>query len=223
MGTDIRIALVHAMQESIAPIHAALAREFPQAWPFDLLDGGLAPDRASGGVEIDEELDRRFLALAEYAVTARARAILFTCSAFGRQIDLVKAAYPDLVIRKPNEAMIAAASGYGRIGLIASFAPTLRSMASEFPHPERLRPILAAGALEALQAGEGHAHDQSVLQAAAAYADQIDCFALAQFSIARAASPLEAAFGKPVLTTPGLAARELRLALYEGPTGFHTT
>jgi hypothetical protein len=210
---QVRIALIHAMQESIAPIRVALAQEFPQAEPFDLLDTTLASDRSNGGREVDEELDRRFMALTAYALDARACAILFTCSAFGSQIDRVRAKHPSTIIRKPNEAMIAAVSHYKRIGLIASFAPTLASMMNEFPEPERLRPILAMEALDALRAGDGEAHDYHVKKTAAAFADQVDCFALAQFSTARAAPSLEVAYGKPVLATPNLAARELRLAL----------
>ena len=67
--------------------------------------------------------------------------ILFTCSAFGPCIDAVAgAAWPRVPVLKPNEAMIddavRAARAFGRrgrIGLIATFAPTLASMPAEFP------------------------------------------------------------------------------------------
>ncbi|MDM7955771.1 arylsulfatase [Blastomonas sp.] len=212
----MRVALIHAMQESIEPIRLALAREFPQAQPFDLLDSALAVDRAAGGPEIEAELDRRFLALTDYAIALQAGAVLFTCSAFGRQIDLVGSTHPGLIVRKPNEAMIRSANRYARIGLVASFEPTLHSMAQEFEHPERLRLILAKGALDALRRGDGAQHDALVCQAASEHAEQVDCFALAQFSIARAAPLLELRYARPVLTTPAMAARDLFTAMAGG-------
>jgi len=50
-------------------------------------------------------------------------------------------------VLKPNEAMIGqAAAKCRKIGLLATFAPTLVSMPGEFPHPSRSCQKLAAGA-----------------------------------------------------------------------------
>ncbi len=69
----------------------------------------------------------RFLALARYAERDGAAAILFTCSAFGPCIDAVKQALPNIPVLKPNEAMIEeAVEAGGTVGLLATFAPTLR-------------------------------------------------------------------------------------------------
>ncbi len=40
-----RIALIHALAESVAPSHAAFARIWPEAYAYDLLDTSLAVDR----------------------------------------------------------------------------------------------------------------------------------------------------------------------------------
>ena len=57
-------------------------------------------------------------------------------------------------VLKPNEAMVdeavALAAG-GRIGLIASFAPTLASMPAEFPSGVDLVTALSAEAMDALE------------------------------------------------------------------------
>ena len=119
-------------------------------------------------------------------------------------------------VLKPNEAMIEEAAAQGRrVGLLASFGPTLDSMPAEFAAlaPQvALVPALAQGALAALDAGDGMAHDEAVARAAVDLQD-CDAIALAQFSLARAAPLVAAVTGRPVLTTPDTAVRKLRRLL----------
>jgi Asp/Glu/hydantoin racemase len=208
----MRIALIHALRHSPPPIEAAFAALWPEPQLMNLLDDSLSADLARDGC-ITEAICQRFLALSRYATSTGAAAILFTCSAFGPCIDRIKQAHPDIPVLKPNEAMIEEAVACGRrIGLLASFAPTLQSMPSEFPDGVELRPQLAAGALAALDAGDGATHDHLVGEAAANLRD-CDVVALAQFSLARARGQVAASSGRPVLTTPESAVRKLRRLL----------
>lgn len=210
-----RIALIHALPHSVAPINDAMARDWPDARRMNLLDDSLSADLARSGA-LDDVMTARFVALGDYAAANGADAILFTCSAFGPCIDAVKRRLAPMAVLKPNEAMIdeaasAVRAGAGRVGLVASFAPTLVSMAPEFPPDVPLRTALAAGALEALDRGDTRAHDQAVLDAAQALVAQgCTVIALAQFSLARAHALLAATLGLPVLTTPDSAVRSLR-------------
>ncbi len=206
------VTLIHALRHSPPPIEAAFARLWPEARLRNLLDDGLSADLAAQG-GLTPAMTERFLALARYAVGSGTQAILFTCSAFGPCIEACAREFPDIPVLKPNEAMIedAVALG-GRIGLLASFAPTLASMPSEFPPEIALRPMLAEGALAALDAGEPARHDALAAQAARSLRD-CDAVALAQFSLARAADAVAAATGRPVLTTPDCAVRKLRRVL----------
>jgi hypothetical protein len=211
-----RIALIHALEASMAPINAAFARDWPEAVRMNLLDDSLSADLARAG-RIDDSMTARFVALADYAVAQGAQSILFTCSAFGPCIDAVKARLAPMTVLKPNEAMIVEAVARARalggrpIGLVASFAPTLDTMPAEFPPGTELRVAHAAGALEALQAGQPAVHDAAVAAAAAKLAGQgCGLIALAQFSLARAASAVAARTALPVLTTPDSALRLLR-------------
>jgi rhodanese-related sulfurtransferase len=114
-------------------------------------------------------------------------------------------------VLKPNEAMIDDAVRAGRrIGLVASFAPTLASMPAEFPPGTEIHPVLAEGALAALNHGDTATHDRLVAEAAQRVAADCDVIALAQFSLARAAPAVEQVVRVPVLTTPGSAVRALR-------------
>ena len=212
----MRIALIHALRHSVAPSEEAFSRLWPGASLMNLLDDSLAADLARDG-RLTPAMSARFLVLARYAADAGADGILFTCSAFGPAINACAAALAPLPVLTPNEAMVeeAAALG-GRVGLLASFAPTLASMEAEFPPGVELRTALAEGALAALDAGDGAGHDRIAVVAATQGLAGCDAVALAQFSLARAAPAVAAATGRPVLTTPDSAVRKLA-ALLGGP------
>ena len=207
----VRVALIHALAHSVAPINAAFERDWPDATRMNLLDDSLSADLDASPAGLDARMTERFLALAGYALDTGAQGILFTCSAFGPCIDAVKRRWPDVPVLKPNEAMIEEAARIGgRIGLVSSFAPTLASMPAEFPANITLTCSLAEGALEALDRGDVDTHDALVARAAERIAAQCDAIALAQFSLARAAPAVERVVGVPVLTTPGSAVQALR-------------
>lgn len=206
-----RIALLHALAHSVAPINEALARDWPDAQRMNLMDDSLSADLAAAGT-LDAAMHQRFERLADYAFDAGCDAILFTCSAFGPCIEAVARRHAPKPVLKPNEAMVAEAVAHGGpIGLVASFAPTLASMPPEFPPGTDLRCALAAGALDALNAGDVASHDARVADAAATLAAQgCRVIALAQFSLARARAAVAARTGLPVLTTVDSAVAELK-------------
>lgn len=210
-----RIALIHALAHSVAPINDALARDWPQCVRMNLLDDSLSADLARSCGGLDAVMHARFAMLTDYAAGTGADAILFTCSAFGPCIDAAKRRHPSIPVLKPNEAMVDEAAATGRrIGLVASFAPTLASMPAEFPPGVPLQTRLAEGALAALDRGDTAAHDAAVAEAAAALvAEGCEVIALAQFSLARARPVVEARCGVPVLTTVDSAVRALRARL----------
>lgn len=212
-----RIALIHALAHSVPPINAAFERDWPEALRMNLLDDSLSADLAREGRGLDAAMHERFQRLAQYAVDTGAQGILFTCSAFGPCIEAVARRHAGMPVLKPNEAMIAeAAAGAetGKLGLIATFRPTLESMPPEFPAGVELVLALAEGALDALDAGDTQTHDERVAAQARALRDQgCSRIALAQFSMARARAACEAGSGLPVLTTVDSAVRALRTRL----------
>ena len=210
-----RIALIHALAHSVEPINTALARDWPEATRMNLLDDSLSADLARSGQGLDASMHERFERLAQYALDSGANGILFTCSAFGPCIEAVARRHPSVPVLKPNEAMVAeAAVGAGTLGLIATFEPTLRSMPAEFPDHVALDLALAAGALDALNEGDGARHDQLIaVQAARLRERGCTRIALAQFSMARARGACEAASGLPVLTSVDSAIRRLHTRL----------
>lgn len=216
----MRIALIHALKHSITPIEDAFARLWPTARLANLLDDSLSADLARDGA-LTPAMTKRFLTLARYAKAGGADGVLFTCSAFGPCIEACARDLAPMPVLKPNEAMIedalALIGARGRLGLLATFAPTLDSMPPEFAAVApgiTVVPKLAEGALAALDRGDTAGHDRVAVDAAIALTS-CDAIALGQFSLARAAQAIGAATGRPVLTTPDSAVKKLRRLLGE--------
>jgi Asp/Glu/hydantoin racemase len=216
-----RIALIHAVAVAMPPVIDALATLWPEARIQHLLDDALPADRVADG-RLTDDMYLRIAALARYAHRAGADGILFTCSAFGPAIDAAKTKVPVPVL-KPNEAMFAEALTRGnRVGMLATFAPSVASMEHEFQElaaalgvAATIETICVPEAMRALQAGDATEHDRLLASKAPALAD-CDVVLLAHFSTSRAFGAVAAAVPLPVLTSPGSAVRALRGAIEPG-------
>jgi Asp/Glu/hydantoin racemase len=216
-----RIALIHAVTVAIAPVEAAFRELWPEAECINILDDSLSVDRERDG-ELNAAMTARILALAAYGQSTGAAGILFTCSAFGEAIATAAARAP-IPVLKPNEAMFEAALNAGRrIGMLATFAPSVASMEQEFREialahgsPATIESYCVPQAMAALKTGDGATHDRLVAAAAPRFGD-CDAVLLAHFSTSRAASATSETLGRAVLTSPGSAVAKLRSLLTRG-------
>jgi len=210
-----RIALIHAVTVAMAPVHDSFRQMWPEAECVDILDTSLSRDRERDG-RLTEAMTGRFLLLAKYAEDNGADGILFTCSAFGEAIEAA-AAKARIPVLKPNEAMFEAALAAGkRFGMLATFEPSVAGMEAEFRDiagaagsAATLDSFCVAGAMPALQGGDGAEHDKRLAEAAPRFADR-DAVLLAHFSTSRAADAVKAALRCPVLTAPDAAVIKLK-------------
>ncbi len=211
-----RIALVHAVTVAMEPIEDAFQEFWPETDRMNLLDDRLSTDRAEDK-ELTAEITGRIGALAEYATNAGANSILFTCSAFGPAIEAAAEMLP-IPVLKPNEAMFIRALEAGdRIGMIATFQPSIAMMQAEFEEACRtagretakLRTVLADGAMDALKSGDTETHNRLVA-AKAAELTGCDAIMLAHFSTSRALHNVEDRVSVPVLSAPGAAVLALK-------------
>lgn len=215
-----KITLIHATPLAMQPIAAAFAQWWPQAQCSHLLDEGLAHAVQSPAAA------SRVMDLAQYAERHGAQGILFTCSAFGGEIDAAKR-QTRVPTFKPNEAMLdealdlCAYSGQAvcRIGLLTTFAPAAQAMREELLTAAQVRGLSvqiesahAATALAALQAGDTAGHDQHIVQQALTL-HGCDVLLLGQFSMAHTQPQVAHATGQTVLCSPDSAVRRLRAAL----------
>lgn len=218
MSDRIRIALVHATPVAVDPIARSFREIWPEADPVGILDDGLALDRAAAG-SLTDDLARRIVALGQYGLSTGARAVLYTCSAFGPAIEEATRLLPVPVL-KPNEAMFEEAlETGGNIGMIATFGPAVAMMEQEFAEEAartrpgaRLTSCLAPGAIEALRAGDADTHNRRVAEGVAVLGER-DAILLAHFSTSRAGEACRALTARPVLSSPDAAVRKLRRLL----------
>ena len=210
-----RIALIHAVTVAIAPVEDAFRQLWPEAECVNILDDSLSLDRERDGV-LTEAVTRRILALAEYGAATGAAGVLFTCSAFGEAIEVAAERMP-IPVLKPNEAMFEAALRIGRrIGMLATFAPSVASMEGEFREMAEARggrasieTYCVSGAMAALKSGDGAEHDRLIAEAAPRFAD-CDAVLLAHFSTSRASPRVASVLDRPILTSPGSAVAKLK-------------
>lgn len=215
-----RVALIHAVAVAIDPVREAFAALWPEARPFNLLEDALSPDRERDAA-LSPALAARIVALGRYARSAGAGGILYTCSAFGPAIEAF-ARESDVPVLKPNEAMFADALDRGaRIGMLATFAPSVASMVEEFEAMARARGARATivahcvpAAMAALRAGDRATHDGLLAESAPRFAGA-DALMLAHFSTSRAYDAVRAKVDIPVLTAPRSAVLALRARMEE--------
>ena len=216
--TSHRIALIHATPVAIEPVAEAFKRLWPTARTTHLLEDSLSLDLAAEG-RLTDRMVERFLTLARYVRGCGADGILFTCSAFGPAIEAARAAV-DVPVLKPNEAMLEEALAAGtRIGLIATFEPSLPSLKAELDELAAQKGIRIESqmravpeALAALHNGQPAEHDR-LIAAAAAELDDCDAVILGQFSMASAADAIPPSNRRRVLTSPASAVLRLKQTL----------
>jgi len=200
------------------PIGEAFRQLWPAARVTYLLEDSLSADLAAEG-RLSDRMIERFVALARYAHGAGADAVLFTCSAFGPAIEAAAAAVP-IPVLKPNEAMLEEALTVGnRIGLLATFEPSIPALKGEIEQMARKNSIAlevtaraVPAALSALHAGCAADHDRLIADAAQEIGE-CDALILGQFSMASAANAIPARPRRKVLTSPNSAVTRLKQLL----------
>lgn len=213
-----RIALIHAVTVAMDPVQEAFATDWPEAEIVNLLDDSLSPDRARDE-DLTQEMHDRIAMLADYALRIGSDGILYTCSAFGAAIEAV-ADRSHIPVLTPNEAMFEQALQSGsRIGMLATFPPSVAGMEEEFRSAAKrsgvnaqIQTQLVPDAMAALKAGDAAQHNNLLAERAADLAGS-DVIMLAHFSTSRAAKAVQGAVACPVLTSPGAAVAKLRIQL----------
>lgn len=218
MSSKPRIVLLHGTPVAVEPIQRAFATRWPEAEIVNLLDDSLSVDRAKDH-DLTPRMFERFVELGTYAHRLGAAAILVTCSAFGPAIERMARELPVPVL-KPNEAMFREAIGRGRrIGMLATFAPSVVTMTEEFEQfvaetgaSATLETIVVEGAMDALRKGDADRHN-ALIAARAPELASCDAIMLAHFSTSRALAAVTVAVKTPVLTAPDAAVDRIRAAV----------
>lgn len=208
-----KVGLIHALEESEAPIRESFKKIWPEAILNEYSDFQLSVDRANG---LDESSIRsRIIDLGQEAVNDHVDAILYTCSAFGDAIEAAKNTF-DLPILKPNESAFQNAISAGvDVNILVTFEPSLELLINEFEVMSRgmyinVKGHLIEDALRLLKENQVESHNQKIISAV----DMIpshETVILGQFSMARAAEEIETSMpDRLVLNTPDAAVTALK-------------
>lgn len=219
--TQPRIVLLHATPVAMEPINTAMANLWPEAEAANLLDDGLTIDRAKDGPQMSERLIERFVDLGRYAARTGTDGILITCSAFGPAIDRMEKEL-EIPVLRPNEAMFLEAIAKGRrIGMLATFAPSVPTMEEEFRQfvsetgaESSLETIVVPDAIDLLRRGDAEAHNRLVAAMAPRFADK-DAIMLAHFSTSRATDAVRRTVSTPVFAAPESAVMRMKTLVRE--------
>ena len=208
-----KVGLIHALEESEAPIRESFKKIWPEAILNEYSDFQLSVDRASG---LDESSIRsRIIDLGQEAVNDDVDAILYTCSAFGDAIEAAKNKF-DLPILKPNESAFQKAISAGvDVNILVTFEPSHELLINEFEVMSRGTHINVKGhliedALRLLKENQVESHNQKIISAVEMIPSH-ETVILGQFSMARAAEGIETSMpDRLVLNTPDAAVTALK-------------
>ena len=214
----IRIGLIHALLESLAPAERAFAEVWPEAEVINLYDGSLYADYTRGG-QITPDITQRVTELIHLSAASGAAGILFTGSLFGEPLKAARASL-SIPVLTAFEAMIEAAFAEGsRLGLLATVADTISMVQNDVASHAKSNKIsymldcrFVEGAMAALRSGDRELHDHLVAEAASELI-HCDALMLAQHSMGPARHGIAAAVGRTILTSPKTAAVKLKRLL----------
>jgi Asp/Glu/hydantoin racemase len=217
-----KIALIHTSPAAIAPLMRFYAEAAPELEITNLLDDGLLRLLAHGEHEV---VERRLAEMLTTAVrTYGAELAMVTCSSVTRgAVDGLAPlfALPVLKIDYPM-AREAVGAGRRRIGIAATFAPTIAptsrlisEAAEEAGASVELVQEVVPGAYDALLSGDEETHDELLCAAVERLAATagVDVIVLAQISMARVLPRLAGKVAVPVLSSLHTSLSAIRSAL----------
>ena len=213
----MRVAMIHAIAESIAPVNTAFGEVFPEAEVVNLLDEGLFLDFDD---HITPALRRRMSGLICYGAEHGADAVGLACSVYAPVVDSA-CDLVDVPLVSSYGPVVEEALNLGRrVGVIASVPATLRDAEyylrrSAAARGIELEPHLAlAEDLIPVIRSEGVAGlERRLVEEVEKLAPEVDLVVLGQFSFAAAYTQVAAKASVPVLSAPHSSARLLKALL----------
>lgn len=219
----MRIAMIHAIPESIPPVRAAFQQEYPEGELVNVLDDSLLTDFGDG---LTPKLRRRMTQLICYCAEHGADAIGLACSVYAPVVEAARELVEVPVVSSYGPVMAEAVNLGRRVGLIASVPATLRDAeryllkaAEEKGTTVEPSLCLAEDLIPVLrQEGEG-GFQRRLAEEVGKLAPYVDTVLLTQFSMASALAHLRSTTEIPVLSAPHSSARRLKELLSVGAPG----
>jgi hypothetical protein len=213
MKTVVAIHTAFALVESTK---ALFAEHLPGHRLINIADESLIQDVISNN-GLTPAIRKRLMNYYHAAIDAGADVIYNSCSSVG-DIAITARDYLPVPLVKIDDAMAKkAAEKYSKIAVLATLPTTLdptirlvQKFANEQGKEILIEGGLAEGAFAAVMSGDGATHDRLILETAMKLADKVECFVLAQGSMARMEATLMEKTGKAVLSSPLLGMQNLK-------------
>ena len=203
----MKIALLSATKVSLEPIEQAFREVTTEVELFHLLDSSLLP-MLKVEKKITPKIIQRFVKLIDLAVSADARAVLFTCSAFNNLADMLQPLY-NIRLFRSDEAMLNQAIDYEKVGLVSTVAETpvaLKSYMRKKTPSIQIESVVDDGVLDLLNTGLKEEHDERVRKMIDQLKGKVDVIILSQYSIAHVKE--QTSLNIPILTAPDASAKQ---------------
>ncbi len=213
----MRVAMIHALAESIPPVRLAFMEEFPEAEVINLLDEGLLVDFPGS---ITPSLRRRMSGLICYCQDQKADAIGLACSVYAPVVDSARHLVDVPLVSSYGPVMAEAVAAGSRVGVIATNEATmsdsehyLKLAAQEAGREVQVKKRLAADLIQVLRESGYPAFEKRLEQETLTLATEADVVLLSQFSFASALDYLRQISPVPILSAPHSSARTLKKML----------
>jgi Asp/Glu/hydantoin racemase len=210
----MRVVMIHAVAESMAPTKLAFQEVFPEAELINLLDEGLFRDFDG---QLTPQLRRRMTQLICYSAEHGAQAIGLACSVYTPMVETVRMLVDAPVVSSYGPVMAEAVQAGHRIGLIAAVPATLRDAEYFLQQTARQHGVQVEGYprlaedLMSMQRRDGQAaFCHRLAEEVEKLAPHVDAVLLTQFSMAAALSHLQGIASVPVFSAPHSSARRLK-------------
>ena len=202
------VVAIHTAMPMVEPTKELFAKHLPEVRLINIVDDSLIQDVIEAR-EVPPAVKKRLMNYYHSSIDAGADVIFNTCSSVG-DFALKAKEQLDVPLVKIDDSMAeAAVNESSSIGVLATLpstlSPTVRLIqhfAKKLGKEVKIAEGLAAGAFQAVIAGDKEKHDQLILDAAEKLADQVDLFVLAQGSMARMENKIAKTTGKKVLSSP---------------------
>jgi hypothetical protein len=213
------IVIIHTTPATIDLFNRLLRERLPDVRIANILDDSILPElRDNGGnVSAVSERWREYVGIAK---RMGPRVVFNACSSIGELCEPIARDVGITIVRVDARMAREAVQRGRRIAVVATLPSTLRpthdvlgATAREMGEERLITASLAEGAYEALMGGDQTVHDERVLAAIGASAEQADVVVLAQASMARVLPRLGEKARVKCLTSPPFAVEAVAEAL----------
>ena len=210
----MRVVMIHALGESVAPVKVAFGEVFPEAELINLLDEALFIDFKG---QVTPQLRRRMSRLICYCEEYGADAIGLACSVYAPVVDSAKDLVDVPLVSSYSPVMEEAVRAGHKIGVIAANEPTLRDSdyylqrtAKELGRDVETELYLAEELMPLHRTQGEAAFNDRLEELVMDMSGRVDAVLLGQFSMASALNRLKEVCPVPVLSGPHSSANKLK-------------